>query len=113
MIQIERPSKPLIQSTFLRHIHLSSCGLHKDMILFHHQRHMLISMCYHMVFRRDAEKTAQESALTLSEEWAGWLASEEDTRLIYCTYSQSGTLLCAHIALLTWHSARIHSFSLH
>ncbi|KAJ5031983.1 hypothetical protein J3E73DRAFT_420055 [Bipolaris maydis] len=86
IVQIERPSKPLIQSTFLRQIHLSSCGLHKEMILFHHQRHMLISMCYNMVFRTDTERAGQESALTLSEEWAAWLASEEETRLIYCTH---------------------------
>lgn len=47
-------------------------------------------MCYNMVFRRDTERAGQESALTLSEEWAAWLASEEETRLIYCTHSQSG-----------------------
>lgn len=53
---------------------------------------MLIAMCYDMVLRRDVERTVQESPLTLHEEWASWLATEEETRLLCCTYSKSGCL---------------------
>lgn len=50
-------------------------------------------MCYDMLSRRGIERTSQEGTLTLREEWAGWLATEEETRLLCCVYSQSGCLV--------------------
>lgn len=49
-------------------------------------------MCYDMLSRRGIERTSQEGTLTLREEWAGWLATEEETRLLCCVYM----LQCIH-----------------
>ncbi|TLD07394.1 hypothetical protein PgNI_10108 [Pyricularia grisea] len=87
MAQIKRPSKALIQSTFLRHIHLLSCGLHKGLLLSHYKRQMLMSMCRDMASRRDAERTSRQNLTKSNDEWASWLAMEEETRLVCCIYN--------------------------
>ncbi|TLD11697.1 hypothetical protein PspLS_11816 [Pyricularia sp. CBS 133598] len=84
--QIKRPSKALIQSSFLRHIHLLSCGLYKELVLSNHKRQMLMTMCREMASRRDAERTAQQNPTRNSDDWESWLEMEEETRLVCCIY---------------------------
>ncbi|KAH9436423.1 hypothetical protein MCOR02_000095 [Pyricularia oryzae] len=86
LAQISRPSRALVQSAFLRHIHLMSCGLYKQVSLANHKRQMLMAMCRDMATRREAEKTSQQNPTKSSDEWANWLVIEEETRLVCCIY---------------------------
>ena len=49
---------------------------------------MLVAMCRDLMTRKKAKRTAASSALAPHYEWAAWLATEEDIRLIHCVYSQ-------------------------
>lgn len=86
--QITTPTKPLIQCVFLRHVHFTSCGLHKKVLFVQHKRYMLVAMCRDLMARKKAERTTASISLAPLHEWDAWLATEEEIRLVCCVYSQ-------------------------